>query len=152
MKNRTQWTYIIIAIVSALGVINAGYLTWTALAGVPPTCNFIHGCAEVAASPYSKIFGIPLALFGVFFYALIFGFALWRLLMPQVKVLQYIFPLSIIGFILSLYFLYLQAFVINAFCEYCLFSLFDATVLFIIALYLWMERKRSDTIEEEPTV
>lgn len=148
MKKRIKWLFILIAVVSVLGILNAGYLAWTALIGVSPTCNFIHGCAEVAASPYSTVLGVPLALFGVLFYAMIFGFSLWRIVVPSAPALKYIFPLSILGFLLSLYFLYLQAFVINAFCEYCLFSLFDATVIFIISTYLWMTRKKEGSIEK----
>ena len=148
MEKRIRWIFVLVAAVAVLGIANAGYLAWTALIGVPPTCNFIHGCAEVAASPYSTVLGVPLALFGVLFYVMIFGFAVWRIIIPDAPVLKYVFPLSALGFLLSLYFLYLQAFVIGAFCEYCLFSLFDATVLFIISTYLWMSRNKEGTIEK----
>lgn len=151
MQSRTQWMYILIALIALFGVLNAGYLVWTSITGTAPTCNFIKGCDVVASSSYSYIFGIPLSLFGVFFYTLVFGFALWRIIVPQEAVLKYIFPLSIIGFVLSLYFLYLQAFVIEAYCEYCLFSLFDATVLFALSTYMWMRRSEEGTMEELET-
>lgn len=140
MKNKQKMIYGSIGVVAVLGVVNAGYLALTALAGASPVCNFIHGCDLVAASPYSRIFGIPLALFGVFFYSLITGFAFWGVCSKQVMVRMYILPLATIGFLLSLYFLYLQAFVIQAFCEYCLFSLFDATLLFVLSLLIPKER------------
>lgn len=119
-----------------LGIINAGYLSVTALSGNVPTCNFIHGCDLVAKSPYSYVFGIPLALFGVFFYTMILGFSLWGFMSNIARVRMYLRPLVFLGFLLSLYFLYLQAFVIHAYCEYCLFSLFDATVLFITSFFI----------------
>jgi uncharacterized membrane protein len=139
--------FILVAIIAALGTVNAGYLAWTALVGVAPTCNFIHGCDVVAASPYSQIFGIPLALFGVFFYLSIFSFSIWRVFVSTAPAIWYILLLSTVGFILSLYFLYLQAFVIEAFCEYCLFSLLDATVLFTLSFYLWKRQDKQGSME-----
>jgi len=121
---------------SVLGALNAGYLSFTALSGVAPICNFVHGCDLVAASPYSRIFGVPLALFGVFFYSIIAGFSLWGWVSAQAPVRIYLRTLTALGFILSLYFLYLQWVVIEAFCEYCLFSLFDASVLFILSFFV----------------
>lgn len=133
------------ALVSFLGVINAGYLAFTALAGVAPTCNFLHGCEVVAASPYSKVFGIPLALFGVFFYVVTFGLSVWGFFVRE-KIFIHLFALfAVPGFLLSLYFLYLQAYRIGAFCEYCLFSLFDASVLFVIALILYIRFRNERT-------
>jgi len=141
--------FILTAIIAIIGVFNAGYLSWVAVTGAAPTCFLNSGCDVVAASPFSKVFDIPLASFGVFFYAMIFGFSLWKVLVPATPVLRYLLPLASLGFLLSLYFLYLQAFVIGAYCEYCLFSLFDATVIFLVSLYLWLKGKEQVTMEEE---
>lgn len=125
---------------SVLGIINASYLAFAAFAGSAPTCFLNSGCDIVAASPYSRVFGVPLALFGVFFYTLVAGFSVWALLVRNAPVERYLLGLTFLGFLLSLYFLYLQAFVIHAYCEYCLFSLFDATVLFALALFITRSR------------
>lgn len=130
-------------IIGALGVVNAGYLALTALAGVAPNCNFIRGCNLVAASPYSHIFGVPLAVFGVFFYAVITGLALFAFVSKQVRIAPLMLFFTVPGFLLSLYFLYLQAAIIHAYCEYCLFSLFDATVLFLLSLYLYRKERHT---------
>lgn len=139
MKNPTA-IYTVLIIFSALGIINAGYLAITALSGNVPTCNFIHGCDLVAKSPHSYFLGIPLSLYGVFFYSLVGGFSIWGLINKQVNPRMLIVAVTGVGFLLSLYLLYLQAFVIYAYCEYCLFSLFDATVLFIVSFFLPKER------------
>ncbi|MEK7613686.1 MAG: vitamin K epoxide reductase family protein [Patescibacteria group bacterium] len=129
---------LIISVVLALvGVVNATYLAYTSFAGISPLCTIISGCDLVAASPYSRVFGVPLSLFGVFFYLLLAGFSLWGIINPLKKVSLYLVGATTLGFLLSLYFLYLQAFIIKAFCQYCLLSLFDATVLFILALCVW---------------
>ncbi|XKT74123.1 MAG: vitamin K epoxide reductase family protein [Patescibacteria group bacterium UBA2163] len=147
LRNLRRFAFPTLLIFSVLGIINAGYLTLTAFAGVSPTCNFLHGCAEVASSPYSKVFGIPLALFGVFFYSIVAGFSLWGMIDNKAPVYNFILVLTVLGFILSLYFLYLQAFIIQAFCEYCLFSLFDATVLLLTTLFFLP--KKSSPIKQK---
>lgn len=146
MNDTRRWFYILIAAVAALGVLNAGYLAWSAAIGDAPTCFLNSGCDVVAASPYSKFLGIPLATFGVFFYAMIAGFSLWKLFVHEALALRFIFPAAAFGFILSLYFLYLQAFVIGAYCEFCLFSLFDATLIFLTSFYLWLRRRKQGTM------
>lgn len=138
--------FILIAFVGFLGVVNAAYLSWSAFLGDAPTCFLNSGCDVVAASSYSRVFGIPLATFGVFFYSLITLFALWRITTPRALVLPYLLPLAGLGFLLSLYFLYLQAFVIGAYCEYCLFSLFDATLIFSATLYMWVTARKQGTL------
>lgn len=131
-----------------LGTINASYLTYTAFMGIAPECTLLSGCDLVSASPYSRVFGIPLALFGVFFYVSILGFSLWGLIQKVVRVQLFLLPLTTLGFLLSLYFLYLQAAVIHAFCQYCLLSLFDATALFIMS-FLFSNYEQKSTFEEK---
>lgn len=126
---------------AVLGVVNASYLAYTSFMGIAPTCTLLSGCDLVAASPYSRVFGVPLSLFGVFFYAAVAGFAAWGLGAPAVRVALFMLPLTTLGFLLSLYFLYLQAVVIQAYCQYCLFSLFDATVLFGISLSMFFRER-----------
>lgn len=142
-------TFLGLALLFALlGIMNASYLSWSAMLGAAPTCFLNSGCDIVAASPYSRVFGIPLALFGVFFYTMAAGFSLWGVLKKNAPVPPFLLGLASVGFALSLYFLYLQAFVIGAYCEYCLFSLFDATALFLIALILVIRRASLREYEE----
>lgn len=149
MSRRSAF-FVVLAIVSILGIVNAGYLSLMALSGEAPNCNFIQGCDLVAASPHSKVLGIPLAIFGVFFYTVALGMVGWAFISRTRAALVLLFATATLGFILSLYFLYLQAFVIRAYCEYCLFSLFDATVLFILSGFLlWVFSKRESEVEDE---
>jgi uncharacterized membrane protein len=123
-------------LVALIGLADASYLGITESMGVAPVCNLIHGCAIVAASPYSRMFGIPLGIWGALFYTMIAGFVLWGLAVRAAPVRRYLLPLTGFGFALSCYFLYLQAFVIQAFCEYCLLSSATSTVLFVITLLI----------------
>lgn len=142
------WILTVALIVALLGIINASYLAYAAFAGEAPTCLLNSGCDIVAASPYSRVFGIPLALFGVFFYSIIAGFSAWGMAVKHAPIERYLLALTSLGFLLSLYFLYLQAFVIHAYCEYCLFSLFDSTALLGISVFV--SRAKRDILNELP--
>ncbi len=147
--NTRIWIFSGLTLFSFLGIIDAGYLAYTALAGISPVCNFVQGCDLVAASSYSRVFGIPLAIFGVFFYSAIFGFALWGFSDKKLHLAQLFLFFTIPGFILSLYFLYLQAFIINAYCQYCLLSLLFSTMLFLLSIGLfYLERTKNTRIQD----
>ena len=57
-----------IFILAILGLADALYLLSKSLMGDPLSCLILDGCNIVAASEYSRIFGIPLSAFGVAFY------------------------------------------------------------------------------------
>lgn len=133
-----------IALFALLGIINASYLAYTSFMGIAPSCTLLDGCDLVAASPYSRVFGVPLSVFGIFFYTAALGFSAWGLAVRTVRVSHFLLPLTTLGFLLSLYFLYLQAVVIQAFCQYCLFSLVDATVLFVAALLIFRNERHRE--------
>lgn len=129
-------------IFAVLGAIDAGYLASLALRGDPLTCNFIEGCEVVAMSPYSRVMGIPLSLFGFFFYTVSAFALIGEYLRPTVLGARLLVAVSSLGLLASLYFAYLQAFVIRAWCEYCIFSGFMALLVFIVAIvYTQMKPK-----------
>lgn len=144
MSSRRPLLLGIAALFAFLGIINASYLAYTSFMGIAPTCTLFDGCDLVAASPYSRVFGVPLSVFGVFFYTAALGFAAWGLMARAARIAHFLLPLTTLGFLLSLYFLYLQAAVIQAYCQYCLFSLFDAAVLFVLALVVFRNERRSE--------
>lgn len=143
MMTTRRWLVPVMLIIAALGAVDAGYLASLSLSGALPVCNFIKGCHIVATSPYSKIFGIPLALFGFFFYITAFGL-LVALFQNRTRLLsRFLIAVTFFGFIASLYFMYLEAFVILAWCEYCIFSAVLSTLLFALTLIYF--RKDFDT-------
>ena len=113
--------YWIVAIVALLGVADATYLTVAHLTGDDSVCGSALGCSTVLGSTYAPIHGIPtaafgvLAYFGVFSLAILVAFGYRRIRVALIGLVG----LMLIG---SLYFLYLQAFVLHAFCPFCLFS------------------------------
>jgi uncharacterized membrane protein len=117
------------AIVSLAGLADATYLAVLALSGETAACGGSTGCFEVLGSPYAKIAGIPVALLGVFGYFAAFTFAIF--VRFGYKRARGLFAATVwTMFAMTLWLLYLQAFVLHAFCRYCLFS---AAFTFLLA-------------------
>lgn len=103
-----------------VGLADSLYLAMTVLLAIAPVCGSLHGCETVAASPYSRLFGVPLSYLGVLYYtagALLGGF-LFDSRPARSLSLWY----GLIGAGLSTWFVYIQAALIGAYCIYCLLS------------------------------
>ena len=62
---------------SLVGIADAVYLSLHVAAGTPLVCDIgagLDGCNTVANSPYSLFLGIPLAYYGLVFYAVFYIF------------------------------------------------------------------------------
>ena len=127
---------IIMMVISFLGFSDATYLASEYYLGKPITCSILKGCEVVTTSQYSKILGIPVSLFGSLYYLTILLGIIFYLDSKKAEVLKYLGLFTVSGFIASLYFVFLQAFVIQAYCIYCLFSATTSTLLFILGMYL----------------
>ena len=123
-----------VALVALAGLADAVYLTVEHLSGQSVRCMVVSGCDEVLQSPYATVAsGVPVAAVGAVAYFTVFSLATLaaygydgarRLLTPLVAVM----------FLATLWFLYLQAFVIRAFCTYCLISAAVTTTLALLVI------------------
>ena len=127
------WAFIII---SFLGFLDATFLTAEHYFGTLLNCPFFSGCERVTTSPYAVIGGIPVALIGVIYYLLIFILSVAYFDTKQKRALIFAIYLTPLGLIASLWFLYLQIFVIKALCFYCLISTTTSILLFVLGLLL----------------
>ena len=121
--------YTIAAVVSLAGLADATYLTVQALTGETLVCGGSPDCFRVLGSPYARIGGIPLALFGTLAYFSVFSFATFAAFgYSRART----FLILTIGamFLVTLWLLYVQAFLLHAYCRYCLFS---AAIVFLLA-------------------
>jgi uncharacterized membrane protein len=133
--------YFVASIVALLGLADGIYLTVEHVTGRTAECIASSGCQDVLSSKYAAIGPVPLAAIGAFAYFTVFSAALlsafgYRKCGP-------FFALVVgIMFATTLWLLYLQAFVLHAFCDYCLFSAGVTTVLtgIVIANALLRER------------
>ena len=136
---------LILAVLDVVGLAIAAYLSIVELQGGVPVCGPIKGCAEVAQSEYSRIAGIPVALFGVALSLLLLTLAIaWYRTNLYVLLLAH-YGLSLAGVIFEVYFLYLQVFVIGAVCIWCTSYGLSLIARFVIALVVWV--RGSPTLE-----
>jgi uncharacterized membrane protein len=126
-------TYVVAALLSLLGLADALYLTIEHVTGQSVRCTIISGCSEVLSSPYAVVAGIPLAVIGAAAYFTVFSLATLALFGYRIagKLLT---PLVVAMFVVSLWLIYLQAFVIREFCQYCLLSAAITFCLLVVVL------------------
>lgn len=127
------------------GLADSAYILESEKTGTPLLCNIqnLSGCNIVANSQYSHIFGISLSEYGVMFYALLFVLAALELVLFDRFLRRVIQVLSFMGFIGSLYFAFVQVFLIRAICIYCAASGIITVFVLILASKLEPLRKKS---------
>ncbi|MDO8564640.1 MAG: vitamin K epoxide reductase family protein [bacterium] len=108
-------------VLALIGFGDALYLTISAFEGVIPVCT-IGGCEQVLGSSYAKVGGMPVALFGALYYGAVFGLLVWFVETKSRRACTFALILVSLATLATLYFIYLQAFVIEAWCLYCLLS------------------------------
>jgi uncharacterized membrane protein len=119
----------IAAFVALAGLADATYLTVLALTGETAACGESTGCFEVLGGPYARIAGVPVAALGIAGYLAAFSFAVFAAFGYKRALRLFawtVWPM----FAMTLWLLYVQAFVLHAFCRYCLFS---AAFTFLLA-------------------
>ena len=121
-------------VVSLIGFVDAAYLTIQHYRGASLDCYMLRDCEEVTTSQYATLGSIPIALLGAIFYLSIILFSAAYLDTKRSRLLIIISTLTSAGFLVSVILVYLQIFVIRAFCLHCLLSALASTVLFIMAL------------------
>jgi uncharacterized membrane protein len=121
------------SILALVGLADSVYLTVSHYTKEPVPCSIVEGCETVLTSSYAEFAGIPIAAFGAAAYFAAFSLAIlaafgnratWTLFGVQSMLMAGV----------SAYLVYLQAFVIGAFCQFCLVSAATSIGLFLVFL------------------
>jgi uncharacterized membrane protein len=121
--------YTVAALVALLGILDSTYLAVQALTGETAVCGGSPDCFRVLGSAYARIAGVPVALFGLVAYFCAFSFATFTGFgYARVRMFFNVTVWAMFAF--TLWLLYAQAFMLHAYCRYCLFS---AAMVFILA-------------------
>ena len=133
---------LILAVLDIIGLAIASYLSIVEVSGGVPVCGPLHGCETVAQSEYSRINGVPVAVYGVVLSLTLLSLALawWRTNARGLLLLHY--GLSLGGVIFEIYFLYLQIAVIKAVCVWCTSYGLSLVLRFVVALVVWLRQPR----------
>lgn len=115
---------------TALAAVGIGVATYIAIeeAGGGSAVCFAggSGCETVAESEYSELLGINVAVLGIVGYVLLLAAAIARGDWARMAG----FALALTGFGFSVYLTYLELFVIDAICQWCVASAVLMTALF----------------------
>jgi len=134
---------LIFLLLALLGFLDAAYLTIGHYQNTEVYCPITGQCETVLNSRYAAIGGVPVALLGAVYYLALLILTLIYLDSGRINALRLAIALTWAGFTASLVFVWLQLFVINAICFYCMVSATTSTLLFILGLILFKKLKAS---------
>ena len=121
LSRKLTWLYGAALALALIGLCDAFYLTVQHLTGQSVRCSMTSGCSAVLSSSYAQIAGIPTAAFGIAAYFAVFSLATlaaFGYVWARAGMALVVAPMLLV----TLWLLYLQAFVLHAFCQYCLLS------------------------------
>jgi len=126
-----------VAGLSLAGLALATYLSVEHVTGSEAACVVAEGCGDVTSSEYALLLGVPVAFIGVAGYAaLLLGtLAYLGLDSPPGSLAYALLGMAVIGESLTAYFVYTQAFRIQAYCIYCLASAAIMTSVFAVTVF-----------------
>lgn len=126
----------LIIIASINGFLISSYLVFKNFADAPLLCGASRGCDVVQQSKYSTLLGIPVSLWGLLYYTLLFGIFYYNK-GKYLKLTRTIWVLW--GFLFSSFLTALEIFVIHAYCIWCLASFIN--IILISTLYLFYKER-----------
>ena len=119
-------------VILAIGILNTLYLSYHAVRGTRVACLFLppESCTKVNDSKYSRTMSIRNPYLGLGM--LIAISALYYLHLDNVLPVWPVQALVSFGFLFSMYFLYIQAVILRAYCTWCVVSAIVFTALFLV--------------------
>lgn len=128
----------------AIGIAITGYLVYNEITAQAVVCaeGEAFNCDAVQHSAYSKIAGIPIVYPGFLTYVLLGALVLLEnrlgILQEYGKLL--VFGITLFAFVFSVYLVYLQLFVLQALCQWCIGHEIIMTILFFVSgIRIWRE-------------
>jgi uncharacterized membrane protein len=107
---------LVAALVALAGILIAGHLTRAHYGDGSLVCPVGGGCETVQESEYAELARVPVALLGLVAYSAVLALILWDAPLARLGAAA----LALTGLLFSAFLLVVQAFVIEAFCIWCL--------------------------------
>lgn len=132
------------ALVALVGLFVALYLALYKAGLIGTLACGAGECETVQLSRWATLLGLPVAAWGVGYYALVFGLALagtqdrWA---DSHRLSLALLALTAWGLLFSGWLTYLELFVIGAICRWCVVSAVIATLLFGLSLWDWQRTR-----------
>ena len=134
MKYLSKYKYNIFLILFIISLLASLTLS---LSPIEAICNLEKGCSVVRHSEYNFTFGIKNSHYGTVIFAFLSLLTFLYLKKPTKNKRKIITIAIIIGSIIALYFIYLQQFILKAYCEYCMVVDVSILLAFLILILTW---------------
>jgi len=137
MKNRVDKLRLFLMVGSAIGLIDALYLTWMKITNNPRMCiQGLGDCFTVNTSKYSEIAGIPVAVLGAAAYLFLFLILLNENRTDFLKTnsVLFVFGITLAGTLFSGYLTYIELFILKQICPFCVVSAIIMLILLVISI------------------
>lgn len=157
---RGRLVKLILLLLSIAGFFNAFYLTILHYKNTIPPCDLAKGCESVLTSQFATILGVPIALIGALYFLTLIFLILSSTFQnrtdnsastPNKKVLdllnqkkgffRYFKILTLLGVLVSVNLFFIQAFILRAFCQYCILTEIIILAIFILSRFLTFQKR-----------
>jgi protein-disulfide isomerase/rhodanese-related sulfurtransferase len=128
---------ILLMALSLVGLFDSIYLLWEYTSPAHPMVCMGGGCDAVRASAYSHLGGLPVPIYGVLMYGFLVLLLFLYPLLPTAfaRLTQYVVLLiSGAAFLFTVYLTGVEAFVLHAWCMWCVLSALLVTAIFLLSL------------------
>jgi uncharacterized membrane protein len=136
-----------IAVLALLGVLVSGYLSLYKLNLIGSLQCQVGSCEQVQASPWAELLGIPVSILGLGAYLALLGLALAGV-QPRLERARWVavalLAISAVGVAFSAWLTYVEAFVIEMWCQYCVISAVLITLIFLLSVPAALGARRAD--------
>lgn len=132
------------ALVALAGMFIALYLMLYKLGYIGTLACAVGSCEKVQTSKWATFLGLPVAAWGVGYYVAVLAIALVGLsptFAERRSISQVLVGMTGVGVVFSLWLTWLELFVINAICQWCVISAILAMALFVIC---WLDLRDVD--------
>jgi uncharacterized membrane protein len=129
----------LVALIALAGVFVALYLTLYKLGYIGTLACAVGSCETVQTSKWATFLGYPVGAWGVGYYLGVLALAIAGLtphFADSRALSRFLVGVTAVGLLFSLWLTYLELFVIDAICQWCVISAILATILFVLS---WLD-------------
>lgn len=142
MKRRRGWVRWFLLGASYAGFVIALYLTFVHYRGYVSPCYVVSGCEQVQTSRFSEIMGVPVALLGVVYFAVMFYMGIALKARASARTTLAYKVLALVGALAVIPLFLLQAISLRAFCSYCVATEAVMLSIWVVSFFLPPDGRR----------
>jgi uncharacterized membrane protein len=139
------------ALVALAGLFVALYLTLYKLGYIGTLVCAVGSCEVVQTSRWATFLGLPVAVWGVAYYVAVLAVSLIGLrgnLEDDQRVSLLLVLMTGVGVVFSVWLTYLELFVIDAICMWCVVSAILVVVIFVISLLDLRDWRGAEAVDD----